>query len=176
MRRKLRIPRILKINKVENYQIYCVFNNGEHRIIDFNEIFKEWNLKAKKKDFRYPLLDKETFKKVSLIENTLGWDSIKKKIKLSNGLEYNVAFELDPIVLFQISQPDEEKNKENSIGKILKLARRKAGLTQEELAKKSGTTRYYISRIENDRSDIELGTLRKIIEIGLNRRLKIQVK
>lgn len=176
MRRKLKTPRILKISKIEDYQIYCVFNNGEHRVIDFNEIFKEWNLKKKKKDFRYPLLDKKVFKKVELLDNTLGWKSIKKKIKLSNGVEYNVSFELDPIVLFERSQPDEDKNKENSIGKLLKLARRKAGLTQEELAKKSGTTRYYISRIENDRSDIELGTLRKIIEIGLNKSLKIQVK
>jgi len=176
MRRKLKTPRILKISKVEDYKIYCVFNNGEHRMIDFNEFFKEWKLKNKKKDFRYSLLDKKIFKKVSLIDNTLGWESIKKKIKLSNGLEYNVSYELDPIVLFERSEPDEKRNKENSIGKIIRMARRKAGLTQEELAKKSGTTRYYISRIENDRSDIELGTLRKIIEIGLNRSLNIQVK
>ena len=39
----------------------------------------------------------------------------------------------------------------------------------------SGTTRNYISRIENDKSDIELGTLRKIIETGLGKKLEIQV-
>ncbi|WP_143255096.1 helix-turn-helix transcriptional regulator, partial [Alkalitalea saponilacus] len=31
-------------------------------------------------------------------------------------------------------------------------ARLKAGLTQEQLAIKSGTTRFYISRIENDKT------------------------
>jgi len=176
MRKKIKIPRILQITKVHNYEVNCVFNNGEHRIIDFKEIFKDWKLEKKKKDFRYPLLDKKIFKEVSLTDNTLSWERIKKKIKLSNGLEYEVSFELDPIVLFEKSYPNEEKKKEDSIGKVIKLERRKAGLTQEELAKRSGTTKNYISRIENDKSDIELGTLRKIIEIGLNRRLNIQVK
>ena len=40
----------------------------------------------------------------------------------------------------------------------------------------SGTTRNYISRIENDRSDIELDTLKKIIETGLGKQLEINVK
>ena len=176
MRKKIKIPKILKIVKVKNYEVYCVFNNGEHRIIDFKEIFREWKLEKKKKDFRYPLLDKKIFKQVSLTNNTLNWKEVKKKLKLSNGLEYEVSLELDPTVLFGKSYPDEEKKKEDSIGKVIKLERRKAGLSQEELAKRSGTTRNYISRIENDKSDIELGTLRKIIETGLNRRLNIQVK
>lgn len=175
MRKVLKTPRILKISKIEGYKIYCVFNNGEHRIIDFDEFFKEWNLKKKKKDFKYPLLNKKVFKTVSLENNTLGWSSVRKLIKLSNGMEYDVPFELDPIVLFKRSQSDDQKIEENSIGRILRLARKKAGLTQEELAVKSGTTRYYISRIENDRSDIELGTLRKIIELGLNKRMNIKI-
>jgi len=46
---------------------------------------------------------------------------------------------------------------------------------QQELALVSGTSRTYISRIENDRSDIELDTLRKIIETGLGRKLEIRI-
>jgi transcriptional regulator with XRE-family HTH domain len=49
-------------------------------------------------------------------------------------------------------------------------------MTQQDLAIKSGTTRTYISRIENDRSDLELATLRKIIETGLGKRLEILIK
>ncbi|MCK4529667.1 MAG: helix-turn-helix transcriptional regulator [Candidatus Marinimicrobia bacterium] len=64
----------------------------------------------------------------------------------------------------------------NQIGKLLKTARKKSGLTQEALAQKSGTTRTYISRIENDRSDLEIATLKKIIEIGLEKRLEITIK
>lgn len=50
------------------------------------------------------------------------------------------------------------------------------GLTQQELTLMSGTSRTYISRIENDKSDIEIGTLRKIIETGLGKNLDIILK
>jgi transcriptional regulator with XRE-family HTH domain len=49
-------------------------------------------------------------------------------------------------------------------------------MSQQELALVSGTSRTYISRIENDRSDIELATLRKIIETGLGRKMEITIK
>ena len=62
------------------------------------------------------------------------------------------------------------------IGVLIQEARKKQHLTQQQLAEKVGTTKNYISRIENDKSDIEVGTLRKIIEIGLNKRLNIQVR
>ena len=59
---------------------------------------------------------------------------------------------------------------------ILFSERESAGITQQELASKCGTTRNYISRIENNKSDIELRTLRKIIEIGLGKKLELEVK
>jgi transcriptional regulator with XRE-family HTH domain len=43
--------------------------------------------------------------------------------------------------------------------------RKEQGLTQEELAKKCGTSKTYISRIENNASDIRLSTLMKIIQL-----------
>jgi len=48
-------------------------------------------------------------------------------------------------------------------------------MSQQELALVSGTSRTYISRIENNRSDIELGTLQKIIETGLGKKLEIKI-
>ena len=45
-------------------------------------------------------------------------------------------------------------------------------MTQEELAQKSGTSKHYISRIENDKSNIEVMTLKKIVE-GFGKRLEI---
>ena len=176
MRKKPVVPRILKITKVEDFKVYCIFNNGELRIIDFNPIFEKWGIKNKKEDFRHPLLNEAVFNTVQLIDNTLGWESVRKKIRLESGKSFDVAFELDPVVLYEKSVPEQEKNRRHSIGRIVKMARKKAGLTQEELAKRSGTTRQYISRIENDRSDIELETLRKIVETGLEKRLSITIK
>jgi transcriptional regulator with XRE-family HTH domain len=63
-----------------------------------------------------------------------------------------------------------------SIGELIREARLSSGLTQQNLALKSGTPRTYISKIENDRSDLEIATLRKIIETGLGRKLEISIK
>lgn len=52
---------------------------------------------------------------------------------------------------------------------------RKRKMTQEQLAKKCGTTKAYISRIENDASDIRLSTLMRIIQEGLGGHLKLSV-
>ena len=48
--------------------------------------------------------------------------------------------------------------------------------TQEELANKVGTTKNYISRIENDASDIRLSTLMRIIREGLGGHLKLSLE
>ncbi len=62
------------------------------------------------------------------------------------------------------------------IGELLKDERQKANLTQEALAEKTGTKKSYISRIENGRADIQLSTLYKLIEQGLNRELELYIR
>ena len=59
------------------------------------------------------------------------------------------------------------------IGVLIKEARNKKHLTQEELAQKAGTTKNYISRIENGASDIRLTTLMRVIKDGLGGSLKL---
>ncbi len=61
------------------------------------------------------------------------------------------------------------------LGALLQELRKEKGLTQEALAEKCGTTKYYISRIENDASDIRLSTLMRIIREGLGARLKLSI-
>ncbi|MEZ5044986.1 MAG: helix-turn-helix transcriptional regulator [Saprospiraceae bacterium] len=174
MRKTAKIPRIIKLHEISGFKIYCAFNTGEHRIINFESLFRQLGFKSDD-PIRSQLFEEKTFKEVQLHEGTLQWPNIKQKLKLSNGLEFEVMFDLDPIVLYDSSELDEARNEKNQIGQVLKKARIEAGLTQEELAKRSGTTKNYISRIENNKSDIELGTLRKIIEIGLDKRLNIKV-
>ena len=62
------------------------------------------------------------------------------------------------------------------LGVMLEEARTKLGMTQEELANKCGTNKSYISRIENDASDIRLSTLMKIIHDGLGGTLKLTLQ
>lgn len=62
------------------------------------------------------------------------------------------------------------------LGILLEEARTKLGMTQEELAQKCGTNKSYISRIENNSSDIRLSTLMKIIQQGLGGQLKLTLQ
>jgi len=59
------------------------------------------------------------------------------------------------------------------LGVMIQELRKEQGLTQEELAQKCGTTKTYISRIENNASDIRLSTLMKIIQTGFGGHLKL---
>jgi len=62
------------------------------------------------------------------------------------------------------------------LGVMLQELRKNQGMTQEQLAKKCGTTKTYISRIENNASDIRLSTLMRIIREGLGGHLKLNVE
>ncbi len=62
-----------------------------------------------------------------------------------------------------------------SLGVLLQQARKNAKMTQKELADKTGTKRSYISRIENDASDIRLSTLMRIVEVGLGGKLEVRL-
>lgn len=61
------------------------------------------------------------------------------------------------------------------LGVMLQELRIKNNLTQEQLAEKCGTTKNYISRIENDASDTRLSTLMRIINEGLGAKLELLV-
>jgi transcriptional regulator with XRE-family HTH domain len=58
---------------------------------------------------------------------------------------------------------------------MLKETRHAAQLTQEQLAKKVGTKKSYISRIENGKCDIRLSTLYRIFEEGLGKRISLLI-
>jgi ribosome-binding protein aMBF1 (putative translation factor) len=69
----------------------------------------------------------------------------------------------------------EIKAKSFAIGEILRDARKEAHLTQEELAKKTGTKKSFISRIENGHSDIQLSTLYRLVEIGFGKKVSLTI-
>ena len=173
MRRNIKMPRILKINWIKGLSISVVFNNGESRIIDFKRIFKR--LEINNNSPFMILKNADEFAKAELKNNTLSWSNVEQFITDKDSKKVEVPFEIGADVLLKYSST-EVTGITSKIGRLVRDTRIKSGLTQKELAIKSGTSRNYISRIENDRSDIELDTLRKIIETGLGKQLEINVK
>jgi DNA-binding XRE family transcriptional regulator len=65
----------------------------------------------------------------------------------------------------------EERAQMFIVSEMLKVARLEANLTQEQLADKAGTKKSYISKIENAKGNIQLSTLIRIFEKGLDRKI-----
>lgn len=92
--------------------------------------------------------------------------------------DYNNIKSFDELVEFEhgkIGTNSRNKFEEGAqmfiVGEMLKEARKEANLTQEQLAEKAGTKKSYISKLENGKGNIQLSTLIRIFEQGLNRRI-----
>lgn len=64
----------------------------------------------------------------------------------------------------------------HELSDLIKTHRLALGLTQEALAEKCGTTKHYISKVENGKSDMVLSTLYRIVEHGLGKKLVISIE
>jgi len=62
------------------------------------------------------------------------------------------------------------------IGALIHDTRVEMGMTQKQLAEKVGTTKSYISKIENNIKEARISTLQKIIEHGFGGHLELSVK
>jgi ribosome-binding protein aMBF1 (putative translation factor) len=92
------------------------------------------------------------------------------------------ATNFDELLDIKYGKPGTEKRNDFEIkakafivGEIIKEERKKAHLTQEDLAKKTGTKKSYISRLENGKIDIQVSTLFKIFEEGLGKKLGLTI-
>ena len=79
----------------------------------------------------------------------------------------------------QKGSPEREKYDTESLafrlGAMLREARKEANITQEQLAQRTGTKKSYISRIERGKSDIQITTYYKLVELGLGRTLNVSI-
>jgi DNA-binding XRE family transcriptional regulator len=62
------------------------------------------------------------------------------------------------------------------MGALIHDTRIELGLTQEQLAEKVGTTKSYISKIENNIKEARISTLQKIVELGFGGHLELSIK
>lgn len=94
--------------------------------------------------------------------NTRSWKDIKDDVYGKKGTERRDELERE----FESFK----------IGLLLKKAREEKQLTQEQLAELVDKKRTYISRVENDGSNMTLKTLFDIVEKGLGGKVKISIQ
>lgn len=93
---------------------------------------------------------------------TKSWKNIKDNVYGKTGTERRDELERD----FESFK----------IGLLLKKAREEKHLTQSELAELVDKKREYISRVENNGSNLTLKTLFDIVEKGLGGKVKISIE
>lgn len=95
-------------------------------------------------------------------KNTSSWSEIKDRIYGKSGTERrdNLEREMESL----------------KIGLLLKKAREAKNMTQEELGQIIDKKRTYISRVENNGSNITLSTLFEIVEKGLGGKVIISIE
>ena len=93
---------------------------------------------------------------------TKSWDNIKDKIYGKKGTERrdDLEREVEPFM----------------IGLLLRKAREEKQLTQEQLGEIIDKKRTYISRVENNGSNLTLKTLFDIVEKGLGGKVRISIE
>jgi DNA-binding XRE family transcriptional regulator len=94
--------------------------------------------------------------------STRSWKEIKDEVYGKKGTPRRDALELE----FESFE----------IGLLLKKAREDKQLTQEQLAELVDKKRTYISRVENNGSNMTLKTLFEIVEKGLGGKVKISIQ
>lgn len=93
---------------------------------------------------------------------TKSWSDMKDSVYGINGTERRDELERD----FESFK----------IGLLLKKAREQKHLTQDQLAELVDKKRTYISRVENNGSNLTLKTLFDIVEKGLGGKVKISIE
>ena len=62
------------------------------------------------------------------------------------------------------------------LGSLIQEARLEKGMTQQELATRCGTTKSYISRLENNVKEVRISTLQRIVELGLGGHIQLSIR
>lgn len=159
---------ILKIQDVEPFRITCLWNTGEIRVNNFTSYLQGKNSRL------HGLANAGAFQDVKAVDGALQWPQILVS-SLYKGEFVDQPLTLDPETLY---------NESTAIGVSLipalsfelRQARLRAGLSQSELAMRSGTTKEYISRLESGRKDFQISTLDRILQQGLGKHLEINFK
>ncbi len=106
----IRLPRITEIIKVEPFKVTVRWTTGEIRVIDFEQLFQQWDVQRDEPEA--VLFNYDTFKYVSVAEEkTLHWVNVLVEHLTFNGdtpAKRNGPLAFDPDVLYQSSRSLEE--------------------------------------------------------------------
>lgn len=156
----MELHEIIEIIAVEPYRIISRWSNGEIRQNDYANELGQW--RQSQNPLYRQLADWTLFQRVTLNDGVLSWPTIRVTFDLGAG-ERNEPLEFDPITTYEQGQPLLNMVLlDTGVGEAIQKARRQANLTQEDLARRIGSTKQYVSKVERNVVKPQADTLQRM--------------
>ena len=153
-------PEIIEIIAVEPYRVITRWSNGEIRQNDYATELVDWRTSVN--PLYRELSEWNNFRQVVCNDGVLSWPSIRVLFDLGEG-PHSEPFEFDPITTYQSGNLlVNTLFLGDSLGDTLAKARHQANLSQNELARRIGSTKQYISKVERGLVHPQADTLQRI--------------
>ena len=152
-------PEIIEIIAVEPYRILTRWSNGEIRQNDYTSEIAGWRTSSN--SLYRELAEWTNFRQVVVNDGVLSWPTVRVLFDLGEGIR-SEPFDFDPLTTYQASSLMVSTLVENTIGTTLAIARHQAKLSQNELARRIGSTKQYISKVERGLVYPQADTLQRI--------------
>lgn len=104
MIKKIKTPRILKVNYTDGLTVSVIFNNGASRKINFKKVLIPSIIG--KDSPANKLLNPDEFKQFTLENYTLSWANAASTMEGFDGETLTLPFEIGADTLYELSEPD----------------------------------------------------------------------
>lgn len=150
---------IVEVIAIEPFSIIAKWSDGRIRRNDYGQKIQEW--KESKNVVYQKLAIWQNFMNITIRNGVLSWPGVRVEFNLGN-VHLSEPFEMDPGVMMRDSEVVSTYLDED-IGLTLSKARKAANLTQEDLARRIGSTKQYISKVERGVVSPQVDTLQRIM-------------
>jgi DNA-binding XRE family transcriptional regulator len=162
------LPKLASVEVRDKDNLIVTFQSAERRLLELDSAEEQFGESLP----RGPVRINEW--------GALEWPEAPIKLeKVGSLIEYidvpQSRYSLGADTVRQLSVPLEPDFRQ-VLGRQLKSLRKELGLSQLDVANRIGTQRTYISHIENGHSDLEIQSLKRIVEVGLGRELEISIR
>jgi len=164
----MKTPRVVKIKDLKGHRITALWNDGTTRLHNFEPELESWK--------EYPgykmLTNKSIFGSVEVSEDgCLTWPNVTYDEQPSKDSDDWITFDTDR--MYEEGEVLSERHPALKLAHLVSSIRQSLGLTQEQVAVRTGVTKSYISKIERGVTDINLGTFEWLLEFGFGKRIEI---
>lgn len=154
-------PFLTEILAVEPYRIHARWSNGEIRLNDYANEIEQW--RTSEDTFYQQLADWNTFRTVRIGESgVFQWPTVTITFTIGSKTRTE-PIEFDRITAYHQSQLVETDLANGvSLGELIRKTRLTVAISQADLARRIGTTKQYVSKVERNVVPPKADTLQRI--------------